>query len=128
MIINFIVPGKAIGKQRPRFARQGNFTKVYTPEKTVNYENWIKQCFISKYPNFKPLENPLRIHVRAFLFQAKSNRMPKPTIKPDADNILKSIADGLNGLAYIDDKQIVACVVEKYWGEIESVKIEIEEI
>ena len=31
----------------------------------------------------------------------------RPTMKPDNDNIAKSVLDALNGLAYVDDKQIV---------------------
>ena len=29
-----------------------------------------------------------------------------PLTKPDADNVLKLVLDALNGLAYLDDKQV----------------------
>ncbi len=35
------------------------------------------------------------------------------TIDMDVDNIPKPISDALNGLAYIDDKQITDCIVRK---------------
>lgn len=127
-MIKFIVEGKVIGKQRPRFARKGNFVQTYTPQKTIDYEKLIKTSFKKKYPKFEPLKSPLYVNIRAFFVRAKSNKMTKPTIKPDIDNIIKSVLDSLNGLAYIDDKQVIAVAVEKYWGEIEAVKIEIQEM
>lgn len=40
----------------------------------------------------------------------------KPTIKPDCDNIGKTILDALNGIAYEDDIQIIALHVYKLYG------------
>lgn len=51
-----------------------------------------------------------------------------PTVKPDTDNIAKSILDSLNGIAYLDDKQVVNLQVEKYYAETSSVSVRIEEI
>lgn len=33
-----VVEGEPVGKQRPKFAVQGGFVRVYTPEKTRDYE------------------------------------------------------------------------------------------
>jgi Holliday junction resolvase RusA-like endonuclease len=51
-----------------------------------------------------------------------------PTIKPDTDNIAKSILDSLNGIAYKDDKQAVKLTVEKRYDEIPSVSVWISEV
>ena len=40
--VTFTVPGTPVGKGRPKFARRGNFTVAYTPEKTASYENLVK--------------------------------------------------------------------------------------
>ena len=54
--------------------------------------------------------------------------MLQPTLKPDADNIAKIICDGLNGIAYKDDKQIVSLTVLKVWTDgIERVEVDISE-
>jgi Holliday junction resolvase RusA-like endonuclease len=50
-----------------------------------------------------------------------------PTKKPDIDNIAKIILDGLNGIAWDDDKQIVELLVGKRYGE-PSVIVAIEEM
>ena len=51
----------------------------------------------------------------------------RPTIKPDVDNIAKVILDSLNGLAYKDDKQIVFCIISKWYGENPKVEVILEE-
>lgn len=52
-----------------------------------------------------------------------------PTKKPDVDNIIKIIADALNGVAYNDDKQIVMCSCGKYYTDAEPfVCVYIQEI
>jgi len=47
--------------------------------------------------------------------------------KPDADNIIKIIADALNGLAYKDDCQIVRLEFEKFYALTPRVEIWIRE-
>lgn len=49
----------------------------------------------------------------------------RPTKRPDADNVLKAIADGLNGLAYHDDAQLVEMKGAKYYDAIEGVRVTI---
>ena len=50
-----------------------------------------------------------------------------PLKKPDADNILKVVADALNGIAYQDDKQIVLAEARKAYSEMEGLYITVEE-
>ena len=126
-MIQFTVPGKVKGKGRPRFARIGKFVKTYTPEDTINYENWIKTCFIQAYPSFTPLETPLMVKVFAKFVKPKSNKMSAPMTKPDIDNVIKCL-DALNGIAYKDDKQIVNMTAVKYWADKEELLIEIVEL
>lgn len=128
------IEGKVQAKQRPRLGRYSR----YTPEQTKNYENWVKLSFINQYPDFKPYENALKVIISVFFEIPKSASKKKreqmligkirPTIRPDLDNIAKSILDALNGLAYIDDKQIVDLIVEKYYAISPSAAVKIEEL
>ena len=128
------IQGKVQAKQRVRLGRYSR----YTPEQTKNYENWVKLSFINQYPNFKPLENELEVSIKAYFEIPKSvskkkreqmlNGNIRPTIKPDLDNIAKSILDALNKLAYVDDKQIVFLEVEKFYDESPRVELMVEEI
>lgn len=120
------IPGKVVGKQRPKFSRQGNFVKTYTPEKTVNYENWVKMCWMNSGQE-KIQGNIIAVIVARFMipqsFSKKKrkelNEKPCPK-KPDCDNIAKSILDALNGIAYDDDAQIVDLSVSKVYSATEE--------
>lgn len=136
MKINFIVQGKVQAKQRPRFNRYSG--KTYTPNETIAYENWVKTCYLEKYRGQKPLEKPLKVKIIAYYEVPRSASKKKklqmlhneifPTIKPDTDNIAKSILDSLNGIAYLDDKQVVKLEVEKYYATSANVEVMIEEL
>lgn len=136
MKINILIPGKVKGKQRPKFNRYSG--KVYTPQQTINYENWVKTCFLEQYGEIKLLEKPLKVIINSYYEMPKSVSKKKkmqmlrneivPTVKPDLDNIAKSILDSLNGLAYLDDKQVVYLEVAKLYSDNAYVLVSIEEI
>jgi Holliday junction resolvase RusA-like endonuclease len=48
------------------------------------------------------------------------------TARPDADNLAKGVADGLNGVAYHDDAQVTYLSVSKEWGNDWSMRVIIE--
>lgn len=48
-----------------------------------------------------------------------------PTKKPDIDNIIKIVADALNGIAYYDDKQIISVYAKKAYSETPGVNVRI---
>lgn len=140
-MITFTVPGEPQGKARARtfYNHAAHKISTMTPEKTVIYEAIIKQFFeINKPSGFKPIEGMVQLTVRAYYSIPKSASKKKclemtegkirPMKKPDADNVLKVIADSLNKIAYKDDTQIVDTSVQKFYSDIPRVEVEIEEI
>lgn len=134
LIVYFDVPGAPMGKQRPRHNRYTNAT--YTPEKTRIREEEIAIYYRKKYGGSKfPNESYLSLSVMAYMPIPKSaSKAVKakmrsyaimPTVKPDCDNILKLVADALNGIAYDDDKQIVKMTVTKAYSETPRTEIHI---
>lgn len=135
MIYEFEVPGKVIGKGRPRL---NTYTGVvYTPNKTKDYETLIEQYFTIKYPKFKTIEGRIKISIIAYFLIPKTTKKQdkekmlknsiSPTKKPDIDNIVKVILDSMNKFAFKDDIQITKLEVEKKYGEEDKVYIKIEE-
>lgn len=131
-MISFTVPGEPVAKGRPRAFRMGNSIRMYTPKKTDGYENFVKMACSLAYTG-APLEGPLAIRVQCYfaipkgmkkslLDFAKSERMPV-TKKPDGDNILKTVTDALNGIAYVDDKQVSDCFVQKRFSTNPRVEV-----
>ena len=111
--MKFEVIGTPVAKGRPRLSRYG----AYTPEKTVNYENLVNLSFINSgcepYINNEPLECIINLYKSIPKSVSKKKQQDmllgkiRPISKPDLDNCIKSILDGLNKVAFNDDKQIV---------------------
>ena len=135
MIYEFEVEGKIIGKERPRVNM--NTGMVYTPNKTKDYEFLIQQYFKMKYPRVSEIQGRVSVEIIAYISIPKAtskknrelmlNNEISPTKKPDVDNIAKSILDAMNRFIIHDDNQVSKISVEKRYGEVEKVKIKIEE-
>ena len=135
--VTFTVPGKPVGKQRPRFSRRSG--RTYTPEKTVNYETLARLSY-QQQVDAEPFERDRPLTLKLEIYQQIPNSVSKkkrelmigkkilPTKKPDCSNILKCIEDGLNGIAYHDESQIVKSYAVKYCSEYPEVKVTISEI
>lgn len=57
------------------------------------------------------------------LYQRMLENDVRPAKKPDIDNIIKSVADGLNNVAYIDDSQIIKITAEKFYSENPRIEV-----
>ena len=139
MKVSFTVWGEPKGKGRPRFTRVGNYTKTYTPQETVSYENLVKieyrnQCGGAKFEKAEMLDMRIFAYykipksVSRKKHQQMLEKQIRPTKKPDMDNIVKIIADSLNDIAYYDDSQIVDTEIHKYYSDHPRVEIVIQNI
>jgi Holliday junction resolvase RusA-like endonuclease len=130
--IFFTVP-QVSGKGRPRFARQGTFVKTYTDSKTLTYEKSIqtyaKKAMGSTSPLIGAVAAYLHIGIPIPPSYSKTRQkaciegLERPTKKPDIDNIVKAVLDGMNGIVYLDDKQVVDLHLTKVYSETEGVDI-----
>lgn len=132
MSIDFTIPGKPFGKQRPRAAVVAGRARVYTPDETRSYEAKIAEL---ARPLFAaPLDGPVKLRVVAIFEIPKSWSKRKQaemqdglhTQKPDSDNCLKAIKDGLNRIAWRDDSQVADVRCVKRWGRYAETYIRVE--
>ena len=131
MRIDFTVPGDPVGKERPRHTKTGH---TYTPEKTKKYEYKVQSAYTDCMGGM--MDGPVMLDIIAYyqIPQSKSKKereamqagQIRPTKKPDIDNVVKAVADGLNGLAYADDSQIVSVWAEKWYSNDPRVEVSIE--
>ena len=131
-MITFTIPGQPVAKGRAiAKRRQGAGGKQYiammTPEKTANYENLVKLAATGAMHDLGPSAAPIymTIELRMQIPASWSNRRRAlavageilPTKKPDADNILKAIKDGCNGIVWRDDAQVVRIGLGKVYAD-----------
>jgi len=132
MSIRFTVPGQPQGKGRARF---GN-GRTYTPAKTVAYEGLIALAAQQAMEGRELIASPVYLHVTAIFpipkswakkrqAQARSG-LSWHTSKPDGDNVLKAVGDGLNGVVWKDDSQVAFSKVMKIYGEAPALDVMVE--
>lgn len=132
----FEIPGEPKGKGRPRFTRTGH---AYTPQETAEYEERVRLAYKAKYKD-EPFAKgvPLKMEIAAYFTPPKRTSKTKraamlnhdlrPMKKPDGDNIIKIIADALNGVAYYDDAQLVEVKIGKFYSEEPKVFVILTEV
>lgn len=127
MKVSFVVNGKPIGKQRPRTVhnKYTGKTLTYTPDKTKAYENEVAKAYRRKSSD--TFKNAVSVNIIVFVKQPKKLTYSNPTVKPDIDNIAKTILDGLNGIAYSDDKQVVKLSIVKCYGNEDYISVSISD-
>ena len=136
MMAKFSVFGDPQGKARPKFSNVHGHAIARTPKKTVEYENLIRTEYWLQCKNLRFADDaPVGIIVKAYYSIPKSVSKQvraamiagdiMPTKKPDADNVLKVVADSLNQVAYKDDAQIVSATFHKYYSEAPRLEVSI---
>lgn len=107
--------------------------RSYTPAATRIAETTIAIAFRAAYPKTKPHQGPVEVAVTS-VFQAPvswprwKRSLAQAGLWPctnqrDVDNLAKCVADALNGLAYVDDRQIVSLLTEKQYGDAPRVMV-----
>lgn len=133
-MINFTIPGDPVGKGRARSTRSGIH---YTPEKTRNYEAFVKMLAVEAMQGKALLKGECfaKIIVDYAVPKSTSKKMQqqfltnaiRPTRKPDIDNIVKSVFDACIGVVFKDDSQVVHMQVGKFYSDIPKIYVEIWE-
>lgn len=138
-MLSFEIPGDPVAKARPRATMMMGRAHLYTPAKTEKYEARVA-IFAQQAMAGRPVfEGPVALSVTA-LFPIPPSWTKKRqaaaragaehhTKKPDLDNVLKAIKDGLNGVAWKDDSQV--CVLRdcrKGYSDTPRVLVTVEPI
>ena len=115
---------------RPRVTRRG----TYNPTRYTEYKNFIS--VVGRQNIDKPIVGALEMEIIFNMPIPKSYSNKKKialmgthhTKRPDLDNLIKSIKDGLSGVAYKDDSQVSVIVAKKIYSTVPSVEVMIREL
>lgn len=131
------LPIRAIPKERVAWSRSNG--KAYTKKRTRDFEMTVAQSCKNQMRGKPPLEIPLKVTIVSVFKIPKSWSKKKKEqalneeIVPDGagigdtSNLAKSVEDGMNGIVYVDDKQIIDLRSIKKYGEQDEIFVFIEE-
>lgn len=121
--VTFAVQGVPVAKARPRVLRSG---QAYTPGKSVAYERQVQLAATLAMRGHVRLSGAVQATLRFDLPIPASWSVRKraaaitgelaPTGKPDLDNLLKSVLDGIRTIVIGDDAAIVDVRATKRYG------------
>lgn len=124
--IYFTFEIEPISQLRPRASSRGGHVRVYDHPKVKQFKNLLRGLATEQYDK-PPMTGALSVSLLFYRPVQKSisnverqrrlSNQHKPTVKPDADNYVKSALDALNGVLWNDDAQIVKLTAEKRYGE-----------
>lgn len=144
-IVEFFVPGQPVGKMRHRAVsrkrrdtstgQMGSYIAHITPQRTEDYEALVASTGCKAMQARQLIAGPVlvELHMGLSIPQSMSKKRRAlavagrifPTKKPDVDNVIKSIFDGLNGAVWVDDVQVVDTVVRKRYAETPGVRVRV---
>ena len=133
MAVEFFVPGQPVGKGRPRATVRAGRARLYTPAISEKYEARVALFAQQAMAGRPVMAGPVALSVTA-LFPIPPSWPKKRqaaaragteqhTKRPDADNCAKAILDGLNGVVWKDDSQVVTLSIEKRYAEVPRVEV-----
>lgn len=133
--VQFVVPGDAVGKGRMRLTTRHGIARMHPTDRTIAYEGLVAMSGTQAMGGRPLFECPVMVEMRIVVSIPKSGTKKfkaqalagdiYPTKKPDMDNVIKAIYDGLNGVVWRDDVQVVDAIVRKRYGEVPGVHIKI---
>ena len=122
-MIKFQINARPQPKERSRSTKRGHH---YTPDRTVNFELLVAAEFRRQYPNHDPLTGPLGLSVDIQFAKPKTVAKGYWHTSPgDTTNIVKAIEDGLNRVAWVDDRQVADLRSIKHWGQTDRIVVSI---
>lgn len=122
--VKFSVVGRPVPKSRPRVVTKGKRKFAYTQKRVKEWEDIIKTEAKKHFE--RPFNWPVVVSLIFFMPRPKSRRLDYwVSTTPDLDNLEKSVLDGLNKVAYTDDRLVVAKSSSKRYVQNEEPGVQI---
>lgn len=133
MPIRIVIPGEPSAKGRPHFVKKTGI--AITPAKTRTREGIVATVAMDAMNGRPPLSEPIIVSIKAVMAVPASWPKKKreaalagqilPAKRPDLDNLLKLVTDGMNEIVYTDDALIVELRARKVYGETPKTIVEV---
>lgn len=103
VVVAFQLDTRPVPKGRPRFGK----THAYTDPRTRAYEAQVKAACVTAMNGRRPHAGPVEL---LCLFE-QTNR-----VAADVDNLTKAVSDGIEGSAFVNDKQVTTIRARRVTG------------
>ena len=97
--VMFSIPGEPVAKGRPRVTARGTFTPKATREYEARVAGIARVVRTLRYVTTQLDADAWQVTIHLYRYKRT---------KADADNMVKAIIDGMNGVLYADDSQVEA--------------------
>jgi len=122
---SFFVKGRPVPQGSMKFIRPG----VMIHSRSQDLALWRADIARNaELFGFKPITNAVKVELDFIMIRPKSAKRVFPSVKPDLDKLIRAVLDGLTGVAYEDDSQVILIQSSKTYGEKQGVWIGIEQI
>lgn len=135
--------GKVQAQQRPRgramTGKNGKtFVHMYDPQQSSDFKGKLHILSLLELDKVggEPIAEACKVKLTVFMPIPESYSKKKkeqiflgllyPTRKPDVDNLLKSVLDGVNGVLLKDDRFVVEAQVCKRYADHEGLALRLE--
>jgi Holliday junction resolvase RusA-like endonuclease len=135
MRVEIRLDGPPRGKGAGRATTTTHGARIFTDDKTRKYEAQLRFAAQQEMAGRLPTAEPVMVRVQArFQIPAAFSKKKRvdalaglvwPAIRPDCENLAKAL-DGLNGIVWQDDRQIVIELISKVYGEQPGLMIVVE--
>lgn len=135
--IAFEIVGQPVAQGRPRAGKSySGKTVLYDPDKSRDFKQYVK-FVASQHKPQELITGPIHLAVDVYRSTPKKyHTSPKqalieegkllPTSKPDIENYVKGVMDGMTGIIWQDDSQVVSLVARKFYSMTPRVEVKIE--
>lgn len=121
----FFVRGRPVPQGSMKFVRPG----VMIHSRSQDLALWRADIARNaELFGFKPIASAVKVELDFVMSRPKSSKRAFPSVKPDLDKLIRAVLDGLTGVAFEDDSQVILIQSSKTYGENQGVWIRIEQI
>jgi Holliday junction resolvase RusA-like endonuclease len=129
-VIEFTLP---LAPQAWERVTRGQFGQAYVPPDTRRFERLVGHLARRYRHAGGLLDGPLRLTARFYVQRPKRPKYTEPATRPDLDNYMKALKDGLNEVVWTDDSRVCRYGHDtgKYFadpGTLPRIEIKVEEL
>jgi len=119
----FFVKGRPVPQGSMKFIRPGVMIHSRAHDLAVWRADIARNAEVNGY---KPVAGGVAVVLHFMFIKPKSVTRDTPFVKPDLDKLVRAVLDGLTGVAYEDDCQVVTLTASKHYGGNAGVWIGVE--